>query len=123
MSEEKTMNWLERFFERIKDADKKNARRFRKGFEDYLDDEQLTPAKTELRKLENRLQEKREALDDYVLEVDQGRITSSEDRENYYPAFLVGFDRLESQIEELEEDIQNKKNLITSRGRLIKMMK
>ncbi len=62
-----------------------------------------------MEKNQDRLEEKEEGLDEYLLAVDLGRIATTDGRDEYVLEYVQGYDSMITEIDKLKDNISGPK--------------
>lgn len=114
--------FVNRVIAALKGGDEKKLAKFQKGVQNWAKD-QIKEIRARIEKNTERLEESEEALDEYLLAVDLGRITTTDDRDEYVLEYVEGYDKMITDIEALEEKIEDDKLRVEKREALAAKMK
>ncbi len=114
--------FVTRVINALKGGDEKKLGKFQKGVQKWAKD-QVKEIEARMEKNTDRLEEKQEGLDEYLLAVDLGKIATTDGRDEYILEYVQGYDKMVSEIDKLEETIEADQLLIEKRNALAAKMK
>lgn len=114
--------FVERVINALKGGDEKKLSKFQKGVMNWAKN-QIKEINSRIEKNRDRLEESEDNLDEYLLAVDLGRITTTDERDEYVLEYVSGYDQMIDDIEGLKEKIEDDRLLVGKREALILKMK
>lgn len=114
--------FVERVINALKGGDEKKLSKFQKGVMTWAKD-QIKEINARIEKNRDRLEESEDNLDEYLLAVELGRITNTDDRDEYVLEYVSGYDKMIADIDQLKENIVDDRILVGKREALILKMK
>ena len=115
-------SFVKRVIEALSGGDEKKLSKFQKGVLTWAKD-QIKEINARIEKNKERLEDSEEALEEYLLAVDLGRITTTDDRDEYVLEYVTGYDKMITEIEGLKEKIEDDGIRVEKRHMLAARMK